>query len=315
MASRKASPAGSAALLFGAALLAGAGAAPAQELTRIVAVVNDDAISAHDLGARFRFTAATTGMPQDEAQRDELLREVLEALIDEHLKQQVAERFRVEVTTGELEAAFARFASQYGHDTESFRAALEDGNIPEVTVWSKINADLRWAKIVQARVTFTPDDVDSEIESIRAAEGTPEYLVRRIFLAAEDDADRARAREQAIQLRGEILGGADFGAVALRHSRSLPDAPGGEWVRGNAIDAAMGEALQATAPGNVTRPVEVPGGVYLVEVLDRRVVALPEDPMELRSIAETLVFRRLVTAADRGLIRQLRADALIDRRL
>lgn len=313
MASRNAGPAALAGLLLGVALLAGA--APAQELTRIVAVVNDDAISIHDLTARFRFTAATTGIPQDEAERDELLREVLESLIDERLKQQVSERFGVPVTTAELEAAFTRFAAQYGHTPESFRAALEEGDIPEVTIWSQINADIRWAKIVRSRVALTPDDVDSEIESIRAAEGTPEYLVRRIFLAAEDEEGRARARARAEQLRGEVLAGADFGVVALRHSQSLLDAPGGEWVRGNAVDEATGEALGATEPGNVTRPVEVPGGVYLAEVLDRRVVTLPDDPGQLRALAEALVFRRLVDSADRGLIRRLRADALIDRRL
>ena len=61
----------------------GPAAAQEQEITRVVAVVNDEPISVLDLAARVRLTVATLGAPEDEGEREVMVQEVLETLIDE----------------------------------------------------------------------------------------------------------------------------------------------------------------------------------------------------------------------------------------
>ena len=293
----------------------GPAVAQEQEITRVVAVVNDEPISILDLAARVRFTVATLGAPEDEGERERMVQEVLESLIDERLKVQAAERLSVEIRGSEAEAAFGRYAGTFGMDPDAFTRTLRQQGISEVTVWAKIDADLRWGRIIRGQVVVAPDAVEAEIASIRAAEGQPEYRIRRIVLLADGDRDRARVREDAVRLRDELEAGADFQLLALRHSEGLPDSPGGDWVRGDAVDPVLAEVLARLEQGAVSDPVETAGAIYLVLLLDRRAVTVPDDEAGLRRQAEDLVFRRNALTTDRTLVRQLRASALIDRRL
>ena len=285
------------------------------ELTRVVAVVNDEPISVHDLAARVRLTVATLGAPDGEGEQERMVQEVLESLIDERLKVQAAERLAVEIRGAEAEAAYARFAGTFGMDPESFTQTLRQQSISEVTVWAKIDADLRWGQIIRRQVVVAPEEVDEEMASIRAAEGRPEFRIRRIVLLVDGDRDRTAVRAEADRLRAQLDAGADFRLLALRHSQGLPDSPGGDWVRGDDVDPTLAEALALLDTGAVSAPVETAGAVYLIELLDRRAVTVPDDEAALRRQADELVFRRNALTTDRTLIRQLRASALIDRRL
>ena len=305
-------------LVLGGLLLAPpAGQVWAQEyeLTRVVAVVNDEPISVHDLAARVRLTMATLGAPESEAEQDRMVAEVLESLIDERLKVQAAKRLSVQIRGNEAEAAYARFAGTFGMDADSFTETLRQQGISEVTVWTKIDADLRWGQIIRRQVVVAPDEVDEEMASIRAAAGQPEFRIRRIVLLADRDRDRAAVRAEADRLHADLAAGADFRVLALRHSQGLPDSPGGDWVRGDAVDPLLAAALAGLETGAVSAPVETAGAVYLVQLLDRRAVSVPDDEAALRRQADELVFRRNAVTTDRTLMRQLRASALIDRRL
>ena len=305
-------------LVLGGLLLAPpAGQVWAQEyeLTRVVAVVNDEPVSVHDLAARVRLTMATLGAPESEAEQDRMVAEVLESLIDERLKVQAAKRLSVRIRGNEAEAAYARFAGTFGMDPDSFTETLRQQGISEVTVWTKIDADLRWGQIIRRQVVVAPDEVDEEMASIRAAAGQPEFRIRRIVLLADRDRDRAAVRAEADRLHADLAAGADFRVLALRHSQGLPDSPGGDWVRGDAVDPLLAAALAGLEPGAVSAPVETAGAVYLVQLLDRRAVSVPDDEAALRRQADELVFRRNAVTTDRTLMRQLRASALIDRRL
>ena len=305
-------------LVLGGLLLAPpAGQVWAQEyeLTRVVAVVNDEPISVHDLAARVRLTMATLGAPESEAEQDRMVAEVLESLIDERLKVQAAKRLSVRIRGNEAEAAYARFAGTFGMEPDAFTETLRQQGISEVTVWTKIDADLRWGQIIRRQVVVAPDEVDEEMASIRAAAGQPEFRIRRIVLLADRDRDRAAVRAEADRLHADLAAGADFRVLALRHSQGLPDSPGGDWVRGDAVDPLLAAALAGLEPGAVSAPVETAGAVYLVQLLDRRAVSVPDDEAALRRQADELVFRRNAVTTDRTLVRQLRASALIDRRL
>ncbi len=295
--------------------LAGRAGAQEVELSRIVAVVNDDPISVHDLTSRVRFTAATLGAPESPAARDRMVQEVLESLIDERLKVQAAKRLSVEIGGNEAEAAYARLAATFGMDPDRFARTLRQEGISDVTVWAKIHADVRWNRILRRRVVIEPQEVEKEIADIRAAEGQPEYRIARIVLRADGPDDRVAVRAEADRLRGELDRGADFRLLALRHSQGLPDSPGGDWVRGDAVDPALAAVLTQLGDGRVSAPVETEGAIYLVQLLERRALTVPGNEEVLRRQAEEQVFRRNAVTTDRALLQQLRAGALIDRRL
>lgn len=94
--------AGRAACLAIATLLlllhASGGPASAQQLLRIVAVVNDQVISAHDMEQRLDLVIRSADMPDTQETREQLAPQILRTLIDEQLQMQEAKRRGIQVT-------------------------------------------------------------------------------------------------------------------------------------------------------------------------------------------------------------------------
>ena len=66
--------------------------------------------------------------------------------------------------------------------------------------------------------------------------------------------------------------GARFSAVAQQFSKSATAAVGGDigWVRPDQLPAELGKAVSALRPGELSAPIRVGGGYYLMLVVDRR---------------------------------------------
>ena len=68
------------------------GTAQAQEVQRIIAVVNDEAVSSRDVIERVRLVVLVSGLNDSPELRQRIAPQVLRTLIDEHLRLQEAER-------------------------------------------------------------------------------------------------------------------------------------------------------------------------------------------------------------------------------
>ena len=102
-------------IVAGLLLLIAAFAAPrahAQDLQRIVAVVNDEVISLYDLSTRTRLNMASSGLEDSAAIRRQVQAQTLRALIDERLQAQEAQRLNLSVTQAEIDSSIARIEQQ-----------------------------------------------------------------------------------------------------------------------------------------------------------------------------------------------------------
>ena len=88
----------------------------------------------------------------------------------------------------------------------------------------------------------------------------------------EDVVGEEAARRRAAELRAEILGGADFAAVARRSSEDASARQGGDlgWVSPDSLVPELAEAATTIPPGEVSDVVRSDLGFHVVEVLARR---------------------------------------------
>ncbi len=75
--------------------------------SRIVAVVNNEAISSQDLADRVRLSILSSGLPDNAETQRRLAPQVLRGLIDERLQVQEARRLRLAASEAEIDRAFA----------------------------------------------------------------------------------------------------------------------------------------------------------------------------------------------------------------
>jgi peptidyl-prolyl cis-trans isomerase D len=91
-------------------------------------------------------------------------------------------------------------------------------------------------------------------------------LVLNVPVGASDD-ERAKVRERAQELAQQAAG-ADFAALAKKHSEHAPSASDGGalgWVARTDLDPTLVDAAFALAEGGVSAPVELPQAVYILK--------------------------------------------------
>ena len=125
------------------------------EVDRIIAVVNDEAITAFELRARLaKVENQLRGQNVQLPPRDVLERQLLERMITDRVQLQFAKETGLRISDIELDAAMRRIAEGNRLSLQEFRAALEKDGIP----WAKFREEIR-EEIVLSRLR------DREVES------------------------------------------------------------------------------------------------------------------------------------------------------
>ena len=256
-------------------ILAGASAAAAQE-TRIAAIVNDDMISLGDLEARIRLVLLSSQLPDNDQVRQRVTPQVLRTLIDEKLEVQEAKRFNVTVSDDEVSKAVERLEQQNNMPKGGLDQLLSSHDIPRSTLTDQIRSGIIWNKLVDGKLASSVSVSDEEIKDtlarIKQEIGKSQYRVAEIFLAVDNPAQDGEVRALAERLTQQMRQGARFSAVAQQFSQSATAAVGGDigWLRPDQLPPELGKAVSALRPGELSAPIRVTGGYYLLLVVDRR---------------------------------------------
>lgn len=285
------------------------GPAAAQQ---VVALVNGEPITAMDITQRTKLILVSTRQTASRQQ-------VLDELIDEKLKLQVAKRYKLEITDAEVDAAFNNIATRAGNNPQQFAQALQAQGITPEAVKSRIRADMGWGQIVRgkfsSRFQIRERDILDKVQSLQKGEGPPvgyEYTLRPILLiiprGAGEQEIAARQRE-AEGLRTRFQNCDD----GIRLARGLKDVAVRDPVYRTSGDlsAGMREILEKTPEGGLTAPEVTRQGIELFALCRKR-----ETTSELpgkREVRETMMNERFV-AQGKAYLKELRAGAMIEYR-
>lgn len=86
--------------------------AQAQMLDRVVAVINDEAISYRDVEARVRLALVSSNIPDSQEARQRVVPQVLRKMIDERLQLQEAQRLSIVLSNADVDGAIATIEQQ-----------------------------------------------------------------------------------------------------------------------------------------------------------------------------------------------------------
>lgn len=258
--------------------------ASAQAL-RVVARVNDDAITDFELAQRVLFAIRTTGLQETTEIRQRLSTQVLRQMIDERLQIQEARRIGIKASEMEIAQRVAELERQTGLDRGQFRQLVLGYDIPYEIALQQIEAQISWAKIVRRKVRPQVDVVENEIDDALARMqvniGKTESRVAEIFVGIDRVELVDEAKRSADRIVEQLKRGAPFPAVAQQFSQGATAQSGGElgWVTPGSLDPAVDAAIAKTQPRQYSEPVRSPAGWHIVFVIDRRqfAAARPDD--------------------------------------
>ena len=252
------------------------------EVDRIVAVVNDEAITAFELRARLlkvenQLRAQNVQLPP----RDILERQVLERMIVDRVQIQFAKETGLRISDIELDAAMRRIAEGNRLSLQEFRVALEKDGIS----WSKFREEIREEIVlsrlrdreVESRTVVSDGEIDNYLANpdqggnVGNVEVQTAHIVVRVpEQASPDQLMRIGARAQAAL--DQLRRGENFAKVAASYS-DAPDGLSGGAMGTRPLDrlpALYAEAIAKLKPGEVSDILRSPAGFHIVKLIDRQ---------------------------------------------
>lgn len=265
-------------------------------LHKPTAIVNGRIITQTDVEQRLALIKVANGDNIPAEEMDRLRLQVLRNLIDETLQIQEAAANDIKIGKDELDQSFARIAANFKQTPEQFTAYLRTKGSSAASIKRQIEGETAWSRLlrrnVQPFVNVSEEEVHSVIDRMKALKGSEEYRVGEIYLSATPD-NSAQILANARNIIDQIRQGGSFAAYARQYSEASTAAVGGDlgWVRPGQMPDALGKALTEISVGQIVGPIQIPGGLSILYLMDKRQV-LTADPrdaiMSLKQISIAL---------------------------
>lgn len=248
----------------------------------IVAVVNDDVITRHELDDRLQTVVAQLrrqGTPLPEG--NVLEKQILERMITDKLQLQFAKESGVRVDDGQLDMALTRIAQQNGMATQAeFRAKLEAQGVDFIKFREEIRGEIISTRLrereVESKLVISDTEVDNYLANkAKMGARNEEFHLAHILVVVPEQASADKiqaARDKADRALAQLRAGADFAQVAAGSSDAKDALNGGDlgWRPADRLPPAFLAELQNLKPGETTAVLRSPSGFHILKLIDKR---------------------------------------------
>jgi peptidyl-prolyl cis-trans isomerase SurA len=254
---------------------------PAVALDRVVAVVNDEALTQYEVNESKRVTVQQMKEAKVQPPAPDVLdKQVLERLITERALMQFAKESGVRVDDTMVERTILRVAQENKLSPEEFRKVLDRENIPYAKYREDVRKEVTLQRLrereVDSKIVVSDAEVDNYLATVAAqAGGESEYLLSHVLVRVQEQASpdqidqRRRRAEDALT---QIKSGADFTLVAASFS-DAPDAlQGGSlgWRTPARLPTIFADLVRGMKKDEVSGVLRSPAGFHILKLVDSR---------------------------------------------
>jgi len=259
------------ALLAGLGLVLGAGSAAATVVNKVLATVDGEPITLHDLK---QFVARNIRGKQLSGQLDET--QVLEALITEKLVQREASAKGVVVRDEDVDRYMETIKERNKIDDQQLAQALANQGLTMDAYRAQIREDIQRQQLIgreiRGKVSVTPEEVQRYYEAHRDEYSTPERVqVAHIFFRVDPPTSgdaAAAAMAKATMVHEQLEKGADFADLARQYSEDGSGKDGGSlgWFKQGELLEDIDKPARGLEVGQYSKPVRTGAGVHIIKV-------------------------------------------------
>ena len=290
-----------------AAVVAFPQAASAQH---VAVIVNGSPITTYDIEQRIKFTTLAS---HKTASRQEIIQE----LIDEKLKVQIAERYKLEITDADVDSSFAGIGQRMHMSAQQLTAELARNGVDARTLKAKIRSDMAWQQIVRGKFQSSLQIRDKDVFAKLAANPEEkkkdtgyEYTLRPILFIVQSGSSEAtidsRKREaEALRARFD---GCNSG---LSFAHALRDVAVRDPIVKSSADLGpeLRKILDGIEVGKLSSPEVTPQGVQMFALCARKENKL--DAAGTKEVRDQM-FAEQFQAKSKRYLEVLRKSAMIE---
>jgi peptidyl-prolyl cis-trans isomerase SurA len=236
----------------------------------VAVIVNGSPITTYDIEQRSKFAALSTHKTPSR-------QDVIEELIDEKLKVQIGERYKLEISDADVDNAFASMSRRMRLTPEQLTGALAHAGIDAGTLKARIRADISWQQIVRGKFQSSLQVRDKDVFAKLAKDDKDkkevgyEYVLRPILFivqpgSSEQTLDGRKREAEALRVRFENC------ESGLNFARALRDVAVRDQIIKSSADLApaLRKILDEATVGKLTSPEVTPQGVQMFALCAKR---------------------------------------------
>jgi peptidyl-prolyl cis-trans isomerase SurA len=279
------------------------------------AVVDGREIHRAEVEKYFRSRVNPEGPPPSQEEALSLKLSILDELINNEILLEHANKMNVGASDAEVEDKFTESKNPYTE--EEFQRKLRDSGITVDDLKAELRREVSIQKLINreiiSKITVTDQDVIDFYNQNRAQFNLAEprfHLAQMVVTPRPDptvhnrkndkSTNDAEARRKAALLEEKLNTGADFSQLAMDYSEDSSASTGGDLgfipeSSFNQSDPALKKAALSLKPGEVSQPIAVrTGGYVIVKMLAKEQAGQRElsDPQVQQAIRDTLRNRK-----------------------
>jgi len=250
----------------------------AQPLDKVVAVVNDNVITASELEqqvqqVRNQLLAKKVAIPEENVLR----KQVLQHLIDEEIQMQVASANNLTVDNVELDEAISKIAASNHLTLDALRQAIGQQGMVYDSYRETIRRQMLISRVQQSAVgreiNITAQQIKDYLKSAEHIEKNPQVFHLQhivIPLPEEPTSEQVKkAREKALQIMHKIKQGDDFTRLAIAESSGEYALIGGDLGERHLAELPelFAQEVLKMQTGDVRGPLRAANGFQLLKLV------------------------------------------------
>ncbi len=259
-------------------------ATAAAELTRIVAVVNDEVITSYELDSAFAPLEKRIEATYKGNDKERLIQEtrmgLLRKMIDKLLLEQEGRKTGIVVTDAEIMATIRDIVARQNVTMDDLNRALAKEGMTLEEYRNDIREQMVRMRIlrrdVRSKITISEEEIgEYYLKHREEYEGKEAVRIKQILLLYAPDMDEAGKRdlrEKAETIRKRIMAGESFDLLAANYSQGPAAAQGGDvgFVEKGMLLPEVDRIVFSLGKDEVSPVISSSVGVHLVKVIDKR---------------------------------------------
>ena len=243
----------------------------------VAAIVNEGVVLKSELNRQQDLIIARAMEADMQLPPAHILREqVLERLIVEEIQMQRASRIGIQISDQMLNGAIAEVARSNNIAFEDLPPLLAQDGIN----YAEYRRDMRKQMILEQlkridvinRISVSPREIESCIADLEDnAVVNSNYHLSHIFISVPNAATNEQfstAAREAAEVYDQLTAGANFGALAIRHSNGDTALEGGSlgWRQGDQLPTLFFDVVGEMQSGDFSQPIRAVSGYHIVKV-------------------------------------------------
>ena len=253
--------------------------------TRIVVVVNKEAITASDVAERIRLINLSSGKPVNASVPHEIRKQIIQGMVDESLQLQFTKQKKIIISDADVEASLAELAKDNNMTLDGMIAMLKSNGISKKTMMTRIRAQIAWARYIREMYGFQVHITDKQIDQAleRAKTTKPEPLPQDFMditlcqatfpVSPDTPPEVMEIMGPKIEETHKTQGHQAFAKAAREFGAKVE---GNRTVKLGQLPDALKDAVLKTKAGSCIHPIMTPEGLVLTMVSAK---SMPKAPI------------------------------------